>query len=58
LSKVANFNPPHLYLMDLLKTTPFKFQRDLWHQKIRVPGAITWHCLYDPKFSNSDTILA
>ena len=33
LSKVADFNPPHLHL-----SPPFKFCCDLWRQKTRVTG--------------------
>jgi len=32
LSKVADFDPPHLHL------TPVEFHGDLWHQKTRIPG--------------------
>jgi len=38
LSKVANFNLPHLHLSFPLWVTPFEFCRDLWHQKNRVTG--------------------
>ena len=38
LSKVTNFNLPHLYLTHLLGATPVEFCRDLWHQKTRVSG--------------------
>jgi len=34
LSKVADFDPPHLHL----GLTPVEFRGDLWHQKTRVPG--------------------
>jgi len=38
LSKVANFNLPHLHLVPPLHgMTPFEFCRDLQHQKTRVP---------------------
>jgi len=35
----------------------FKFRRDLWRQKTRVPG-LSCGCLHDPKFSRFDTIPA
>jgi len=35
LSKVADFDPPHLYLAP----PPVEFRGDLWLQKTRVPGA-------------------
>ena len=38
LSKVADFNPPHLHLTALQGLTPVEFRGDLWHQKTRVPG--------------------
>jgi len=41
LSKVANFNLPHLHLAPRLGLTPFEFRRDLWQQKTRVPGLAT-----------------
>jgi len=34
LSKVADFNLPHLHLAPLLEMTLFKFCRDLWHQSL------------------------
>ena len=40
MSKVANFNLPHLHLAPPLRVTPFEFCRDLWHQKTRVPGPV------------------
>jgi len=38
LSKVADFDPPHLYLAPLQEVTPVEFCGDLWHLKTRVPG--------------------
>ena len=38
LSKVANFNLPHLHLEPPLGMTPFEFCRELHHQKTRIPG--------------------
>jgi len=38
LSKVADFDPPHLYLAPLQGVTPVEFRGDLWHPKTRVPG--------------------
>jgi len=40
LSKVANFNLPHLQLVPPLGVTPFEFCQDLWYQKTRVPGIL------------------
>jgi len=37
LSKVADFDPPHLHVAPSKGVTPVKFRRDLWHQKTRVP---------------------
>ena len=34
LSKVADFDPPHLHLAP----SYFEFRGDLWHPKTRVPG--------------------
>ena len=36
LSKVADFDPPHLYLAPPQAVTPVKFRGDLWRQKNRV----------------------
>jgi len=38
LSKVADFNPPHVHLAPLQGSTPVEFRGDLWPQKTRVPG--------------------
>jgi len=38
LSKVADFDPPHLHLAPPYGMTPVEFRGDLWHQKTRVPG--------------------
>ena len=38
LSKVADFDPPHLYLAPPQGVIPVEFRRDLWHLKTRVPG--------------------
>ena len=38
LSKVADFDPPHLYLAPPQGVTPVEFRGDLWHPKTRVPG--------------------
>jgi len=48
LSKVADFDPPHLPSAPLWGATPFEFRGDLWRQKTRVPG---WCCFCDPVFS-------
>jgi len=36
LSKVADFNPPHLHLVPPLGFTLVEFCRDFWRQKTRV----------------------
>jgi len=36
LSKVADFDPPHLHLAPLEGVTPVEFRGDLWRQKTRV----------------------
>ena len=38
LSKVADFDPPHLHLTPPQGVIPVEFRGDLWHQKTRVPG--------------------
>jgi len=41
LSKVADFDPPHLHLVNFgapVGVTPVEFRGDLWHQKTRVLG--------------------
>ena len=38
LSKVADFDPPHLHSAPPREVTPVEFRGDLWHQKTRVPG--------------------
>ena len=38
LSKVADFDPPHLYLAPPYGMTPAEFRADLWRQKTRLPG--------------------
>jgi len=38
LSKVADFDPPNLYLAPPWGVTPVEFRGDLWLQKSRVPG--------------------
>jgi len=38
LSKVADFDPPHMYLAPPQGVIPVEFRGDLWHQKTRVPG--------------------
>ena len=37
LSKVADFDPPDLYLAPPQGVIPVEFRGDLWHQKTRVP---------------------
>jgi len=36
LSKVADFDPPHLHSAPSYGVTPVEFRGDLWHQKTRV----------------------
>ena len=38
MSKVADFDPPHLHSAPSYWVTPVEFRGDLWHQKTRVPG--------------------
>jgi len=38
LSKVDDFDPPHLHLAPPEGVTPVEFRGDLWHSKTRVPG--------------------
>jgi len=38
LSKVADFDPPHVCLAPSKGVTAVEFRGDLWHQKTRVPG--------------------
>ena len=38
LSKVADFDPPHLHLVPSYGVTPVEFRGDLWRQKTTVPG--------------------
>ena len=38
MSKVADFDPPHLYLAPPQGVTPVEFRGDLWLQKARVRG--------------------
>ena len=38
MSKVADFDPPHLHLAPPYGVTPVEFRGDLWLQKTRVPG--------------------
>ena len=38
LSKVADFDPPHLHLAPPQGVTPVEFRGDLWRQKTRVLG--------------------
>ena len=38
MSKVADFDPPHLHLAPPQGVTPVEFRGDLLHQKTRVPG--------------------
>jgi len=38
LSKVADFDPPHLHLAPPQGVIPVEFRGDLWHPKTRIPG--------------------
>jgi len=38
LSKVADFDPPHLHSAPPQGVTPVEFRGDLWRQETRVPG--------------------
>jgi len=50
LSKVSDFDPPHLHSAPRRGVTPVEFRGDLWHQKTRFLGGIVWCCLFDPPF--------
>jgi len=54
LSKVYDFNLPHLHLMPLLSVTVLEFAKSLASETST--WATMWHCLHDPKFSHFDTI--
>ena len=45
LSKVADFDPPHLHLAPPYGVTLVEFRGDLWHQKTRVPGVSCVVCV-------------
>jgi len=38
LSKIADLNLPHLYMVPPLGVIPLEFCRGFWHQKTEVPG--------------------
>jgi len=38
MSKVADFDLPHMYLATPQGVIPVEFRGDLWHPKTRVPG--------------------
>ena len=38
MSKVADFDPPHLHSAPPLGVTAVEFRGDLWRKKTRVPG--------------------
>jgi len=40
MSKVADFDPPHLHSAPPCGVTPVVFRGDLWHQKTRIPGVL------------------
>ena len=40
LSKVADFNPPHLHLVSAQGLTTVEFDGDLWRRKTRVTGLL------------------
>ena len=50
LSKVADFDPPHLHSAPSQGMTPVEFRGDLWHQKTSVPG-LSCGVFCDPLFS-------
>ena len=51
MSKVADFDPPHLHSAPSYGVTPVEFRGDLWHRKTRVPGVSCCVCyLCDPTF--------
>ena len=40
LSKVADFDPPHLHLVPPYGVNLVEFRGDLWRQKTRLPGLL------------------
>jgi len=51
LSKVADFDPPHLHLASVYGLPWQNFQEIFGVKKTRFPWAIVWFCLCDPMFS-------
>ena len=57
LSKVADFNPPHLYLASSSGATPVEFRGDLWRQKTKAPVWFSFCDLAFSRFSSWNTDL-
>jgi len=51
LSKVADFDPPHLHLAPPQGVIPVEFRGDLWQPRTRVPELSCGVVLRDPTFS-------
>ena len=51
LSKLADFNPPHLHLVPPQGVTPVEFCGDFLASGNQSPWGIVWCCLCDPLFS-------
>ena len=45
LSKVADFDPPHLHLAPSWGVTPVEFRGGLWRQKTRLPEHVVFVCV-------------
>ena len=56
-SKVADFNPPHLYLASSQGATPVEFRGDLWRQKTKAPVWFSFCDLAFSRFSSWNTDL-
>jgi len=56
LSKVADFDPPHLHFASSEGATPVEFRGNLLHQKNESPWVIVWCCVGDLTFSSFSRI--
>ena len=59
LSKVADFDPPHLHLAPPQGVIPVEFRWDLWQQKTRVPGlsCTDWSSTNRPSFAAANQVV-